>query len=154
MKKQALWTLAALILAMPVLPVSAQIADVSQPDGNGNFKTARILGNRGYYLQRKWLIVEPDKAGVNCRNKQGKVLVRIAYGAVVDSVVIQTNAVMPRPPLKANWDAIEVLDGKPWVYVRVNLLDVQQTLGNRQNTYTCYVRAHRQYIAPINEDQL
>ncbi|MEM6253043.1 MAG: hypothetical protein AAF821_08980 [Cyanobacteria bacterium P01_D01_bin.156] len=116
------------------------MADVPGTNANGDFLSARVQGNRGTYPHWQWLIIEADKAGFNCRDANGDVVVTLAYGAVVDSVFDQG-------------DAIETVDGRPWLKVRASLMDVRQRVTDSVAiSYTCYVRANQQYIAPINPD--
>jgi hypothetical protein len=118
----------------------AQATEVPDFDNNGDFKSSRVLGNRGTYAHKQWLVVDPD--GLNCRNEQQSVVVTLSYGSVVDAVFSNNQD-----------NAIRLIDGKPWLRVSVSLFDIQtRQTNNRLDTYTCYVRANREYIAPINPD--
>ncbi|MBT9311763.1 hypothetical protein [Leptothoe kymatousa] len=118
----------------------AQMADVPNFDENGDFITARVRGNRGTYPHRQWLVIEPDRTGLNCRNSNGDIVVTLAYGAVVDSAFHSD-------------DAISRINGSPWLKVNANVLDVRHIVVNEAAVnYTCYVRANNQYITPINPD--
>lgn len=118
--------------------VQAQMADVPNFDANGDFLSARVQGNRGTYPHWQWLVVETDAAGLNCRNANGDIVVTLAYGAVVDSIF-------------SSEEAIEFVEGQPWLNVRANLMDVRR-VDDVAISYNCYVRANSQYIAPINPD--
>jgi len=120
----------------------AQVADVPAFDNNGDFQSSRVLGNRGTYQQKQWLVVDPDPKGLNCRDNQFSVVVTLGYGSVVDAV------------FSSNQDnAIRSIDGNPWLRVSASFLDIQtRNTGERLDTYICYVRANREYIAPINPD--
>ncbi len=121
--------------------VQAQMADVPNFDTNGDFPSARVWGNRGYYPHWQWLVIEPDPTGLNCRDANGLVIVTLAYGAVVESVFDNTN------------DAIELVDGQPWLKVRASMFDLhRRVIDETAVAYTCYVRANNEYIAPINPD--
>ncbi|MEM9264079.1 MAG: hypothetical protein AAGA46_00990 [Cyanobacteria bacterium P01_F01_bin.13] len=116
------------------------MSDVPSFDANGNFLSARVFGNRGRYPHWQWLVIEPDKDGLNCRNENGSVVVTLAYGVIVDSVF-------------DNDDAIELVNGRPWLKVNVSSMDLRHRVTDEvAATYTCYVRANRKYIAPINPD--
>ncbi len=122
-------------------PALAQMAEVPRPNGRGDFITARVLGNRGTYLQRQWVVVDADPNGLNCRDSSNRALVRLSYGAIIDSV-----------PRGGKSDAIRTWGGQPWLEVRVQLFDVHKRLAERRDSYTCFVRANTRYIAPINPD--
>lgn len=120
----------------------AQATEVPDFDNNGDFKSSRVQGNRGTYAHKQWLVVDPDANGLNCRNDQGSVVVTLSYGSVVDAVFTNNQD-----------NAIRLMNGKPWLRVSVGLVDIHTRQTNeRLNTYTCYVRANREYIAPINPD--
>lgn len=132
-----------LLLSSSGTPIAyAQATEVPDFDRNGDFKSSRVLGNRGTYPHKQWLVVDPDANGLNCRNDQWSVVVTLSYGSVVNTV------------FTSNQDnAIRLIDGQPWLRVSVSLFDIQtRQTNNRLDTYTCYVRANRQYIAPINPD--
>jgi hypothetical protein len=141
----------------------AQAADVPKPNGNGDFSSIFLQGNRGYYAVQKWLIiqsVESEANGdtVNCRyTPNGEIRSRIQRGAILTAVFNQTaNGRVPNPHTSAD-DAI-VLDssGSPWLRV----------IGTREELAypvkplifydlgECYVRANLKYIAPINPDAI
>ena len=118
----------------------AQMADVPEFDANGDFYSARVRGNRGYYSHRQWLVVEPDEAGLNCRSARGNVVLTLAYGAIVDSVF-------------ESGDAIQLINNQPWLKVKVTAMDLRRQVSEEfAAVQTCYVRANQQYIAPLNPD--
>ena len=80
----------------------AQMTDVPEFDPNGDFYSARVRGNRGYYAHRQWLVVEADEAGLNCRNSNGTVVLTLAYGAIVDSVFDGGEAIQLNPDLPSS----------------------------------------------------
>ncbi|MBT9315672.1 hypothetical protein [Leptothoe spongobia] len=118
----------------------AQMSDVPAFDTDGDFHSARVRGNRGYYSHRQWLVVEPDVEGLNCRNENGTVVLTLAYGAIVDSVF-------------DNGDAIRSINGQPWLKVNVSAMDLRrQVADDFAVVQTCYVRSNNQHIAPLNPD--
>ena len=121
------------------IAAQAQMADVPRFNADGDFPSARVQGNRGTYPHWQWLVVETDEAGLNCRNAYGEIVVTLAYGAVVDSVF-------------AGDEAIESVNGQPWLRVKASDMDLRNVASGRADSYTCYVRANTQYITPINPD--
>ncbi|BAU40823.1 hypothetical protein O77CONTIG1_00629 [Leptolyngbya sp. O-77] len=120
------------------MPAIAQMAEVPTPNRSGDYTTAIMQGNRGNYYNRRWLVVDPDPTYLNCRvSPNGAVRSRIAPGAILTAEFVRN-------------EAIVFQNGAPWLRVRgtdaLTFAQPGQTLG------TCYVRANRQYIAPINED--
>ncbi|HIK57025.1 MAG TPA: hypothetical protein IGS37_17910 [Synechococcales cyanobacterium M55_K2018_004] len=136
---RAAWVLGMSLALGISAPAIAQMAEVPLPNRNGDYTTAVLRGNRGnFYYNRRWLVVDPDPTYLNCRvSPNGVVRSRIAPGAILMAEFIQN-------------EAIVFHNGSPWLRVRgIDALTVPQrgqTLGR------CYVRANRQYIAPINED--
>jgi hypothetical protein len=141
----------------------AQEADVPKPNGNGDFNSIFLQGNRGFYAVQKWLIIqsvesEANGGTVNCRyTPNGKIRSRIQRGAILTAVFNKTAmGRVPNPHTSAD-DAI-VLDssGSPWLRV----------IGTREELAypvkplifydlgECYVRANLKYIAPINPDAI
>lgn len=141
----------------------AQAADVPKPNGNGDFNSIFLQGNRGFYAVQKWLIIqsvesEANGSTVNCRyTPNGEIRSRIQRGAILTAVFNQTaNGRVPNPHTSAD-DAI-VLDssGSPWLRV----------IGTREELAypvkplifydlgECYLRANLKYIAPINPDAI
>ena len=122
----------------------AQWADVPRRDASGDFLTTRVQGNRGYYQQMYWLVVDPDPEGLNCRPVDGgEVLVKLDYGGIVMTRI-----------QSAETNAITLRDGLPWLNVTLTrmtspVLDLRQG-KERIGSYHCQVRAHADFVAPIN----
>ena len=123
-------------------PLWAQRADSAAFDRQGDFHSSRIRGNRGFYQQRYWLVVDTDRRGLNCRD-QRRLVARFSYGDVL----------MADVPL-ASGEAIVQIDGHTLLrvvdertYLRIG---ADKISANRQ--FSCLVRANAKYIAPINMD--
>ena len=122
----------------------AQWADVPRMDASGDFLTTRVQGNRGYYQQMYWLVVDRDPEGLNCRPVDGgEVLVKLDYGGIVMTRI-----------QSAEINAITLRDGLPWLNVTLTrmtspVLDLRQGT-ERIGSYHCQVRAHADFVAPIN----
>ena len=121
-------------------PLWAQRADSAAFDRQGDFHSSRIRGNRGFYQQRYWLVVDTDRRGLNCRD-QRRLVARFSYGDVL----------MADVPL-ASGEAIVQIDGHTLLrvvdersYLRIG---ADKISANRQ--FSCLVRANAKYIAPIN----
>lgn len=138
-----------LLLALPVMlspPGLAQLADVANPDEEGNFDSSYVQGARGFYPQKQWLVVDRGSGGLSCRDVNGTVLVALRYGSVVDTDLSSKQA-----------NPISNEQGKPWLRVRVTPADFQADYRNRpflNQPAICRVRAHGNYLAPINPDTL
>ncbi len=141
----------------------AQVADVPNPDSNGDFKSAFQRGNRGFYLIGKWLVVQPTGSAIgdydlNCRyTPNGKIRSRIIRGAIITAVFQgKPNLLRDKPPDPAN-DAI-VLDSNGYPWLRVKGLQNELAYPVKPTSFAqlgqCYVRANLKYIAPINPDSL
>ena len=77
----------------------AQWADVPRMDVNGDFQTTKVQGNRGYYQQMLWLVVDRDPEGLNCRPFDGgEPLVKLGYGGILMTQIesAETNAITLR----------------------------------------------------------
>jgi len=129
---------AAIALAIPfAAPSRAQVADVPVANQAGNFTTARVQGNRGYYRNTHWLVVDPSRS-LNCRaTPNGKVTTRLSSGWIVTAVF----------PDNKDGDAIVVEAKKPWLKV----MAIDPSGGKLP---ACWVRANRRYIAPVNADYI
>lgn len=118
----------------------AQSAGVPVPDAAGNFTTSMVTGNAGEYAQRKWLVIDSD-GGLSCRATTGAeapVVVKLRFGSILDVAETAGNA-------------IQTASGKTWLEVRAELVDVQERVTSEvQDSYTCFVRASSENIAPIN----
>jgi hypothetical protein len=123
-------------------PLWAQRADSAAFDRQGDFLSSRIRGNRGFYQQRYWLVVDTDRRGLNCRD-QRRLVARFGYGDVL----------MADVPLVSG-EAITQING--YTYLRIaDERSYLRTDGNKisdNKRSTCLVRANVKYIAPINMD--
>jgi hypothetical protein len=127
-------------------PAFAQLADVVTPDEEGNFDSSSVQGARGFYPQKQWLVVDRGAGGLRCRDGNGTVLVGLRYGSVIDTD-LSSKGVNP----------ITSENGKPWLRVRVTPADFQADYRDRRflnQPAICKVRAHVNYLAPINPDTL
>lgn len=117
-------------------PAFAQAAEVPTPSRSGDFTTAKVQGNRGFYNNTKWLVT--DTTALNCRTQPNGsgVTLRWQPGAVVTAVFAE----------EGRGNAIALANNQPWL--RVRAID---PLTN-QNKGVCYVRANIRYVAPINQD--
>ncbi len=141
----------------------AQVADVPNPDSNGDFKSAFQRGNRGFYVISKWLVVQPmgsaiEDDALNCRyTPNGQIRSRIQRGAIVTAVFKgNPNLRSAEPPDPSN-DAIAFdSDESPWLRVKglQNELAYPAKPASFDQLGECYVRANLKYIAPINPDAL
>jgi hypothetical protein len=127
-------------------PAGAHLADVVNPDEEGNFDTSQVQGARGFYPQKQWLVVDRGSGGLRCRDVNGTVLVALRYGSVIDTDLRSKQG-----------NAITIEQGKPWLRVRVTPADFQADYRERSflnQPAICRVRAHVAYLAPINPDSL
>ena len=126
------------------ISAQAQWADVPRRDSSGEFLTTRVQGNRGNYQQMYWLVVDRDPEGLNCWPVNGgEVLVKLDYGGIVMTRIHS-----------ADTNAITLREGLPWLNVTLTrmsspLLDLRQNM-ERMGSYHCQVRAHSDFVAPIN----
>jgi hypothetical protein len=133
--------IANLLAYFPLLPALAQRADVPAFDRNGNFPSSKVQGNRGFYQQRYWLVVDKDSRGFNCRQGADSVT-RFVYGDVL-------TAATPRN----GDDAISVINGQSWLTVNYQLSYKARNLTNNpKKILQCKVLANTAFIAPINMD--
>jgi hypothetical protein len=134
------------ILSSCVNPAWGQRADVPQVDKDGNFRSSRVQGNRGFYHQTHWLVVDRDVSGLNCREMpQGKPYALFQYGDIVKAHHFEPGD-----------DAISIVNGQTWLRVTSQetwrIVNPAQSGGSR--TVECIVRANSAFIAPINLDDL
>lgn len=135
------WALAlatALTMALPAT-AGAQEAEVVPPDRQGDFGRLEWQGPRGPILQRHWLVVDPDPAGLTCRDGAGRATIGLRPGAVV--------ATDPAPPTP-----LRLVQGRPWLRVTAPALAIQRDTRpqeTRGQPARCWVRANRLYLAPI-----
>lgn len=124
----------------------AQVADVTNANGDGDFLTTRIAGHRGPYPQRQWVVVDQDPGGLNCWDAKGHVVATLAYGAVVDSDLQGDDG-----------EAILIVAGRPWLRLIAHPFDLRKDLRPevlRLGPLVCRVRANAGYVAPLNPDTL
>lgn len=118
-------------------PTVAQVAEVPKPTKQGDFRTAKVMGNRGYYANTSWLVV--DQTPLNCRvSPNGKVQSTLMPGAVIKAVFTGQNK-----------EAIVLQQGSPWLRVAPKAPNMMSGQPG-----TCYVRANLRYVAPISEDYI
>ena len=127
-------------------PALAQRADVPEVDLAGNFRSSRVQGNRGFYQQVYWLVVDQDPAGLNCRLAlSGKPDAVFRYGDI-----IRADHNDPGD------DAISIRNGQAWLRIvskdtwRIRDLAAR----GRSDAVRCSVRANASFVAPINLDDL
>ena len=143
---QHLWSVLALASFGVVFTTAAQAqwADVPRIDAAGDFLSTKVQGTRGYYQQKYWLVVDRDPEGLNCRPVGGgEALVKLDYGGIVMTRIES-----------AETNAITLRDGLPWLNVTLSrlsspVLDLR-TGAERTSLYHCQVRAHSDFVAPIN----
>ena len=123
-------------------PLWAQRADSAAFDRQGDFHSSRIRGNRGFYQQRYWLVVDTDRKGLNCRD-QRRLVARFSYGDVL----------MADVPLKSS-EAIAQIDGYTYLRIADERTYLLRDAGKNSDDkrFTCLVRANVKFIAPINMD--
>jgi hypothetical protein len=138
------WALHPIVLVAMALAVSlpgtagAQEAEVVPPDRQGDFGRLEWLGPRGPIRQRHWLVVDPDPAGLICRDGAGRATIALRPGAIV--------ATDPAPPTP-----LRLVQGRPWLRVTAPALAIlrdSRSEGRGQPVH-CWVRANRLFLAPI-----
>lgn len=137
-----LWGLAlAPVQMVGSLAARSQVADVVHPDPQGDFPSVMVAGPRGQYQQRFWLVVDRDPRGLWCRDVQGRPLIALRRGAVVE-----TGGASP----------VFFNLGKSYLRVRVKPVDVlyDGRLKGRGTATSCVVRANTSFLAPIHPDSL
>lgn len=149
------------LLSLFPTPGIAQMSEVPVPNGSGDFVTALVLGNRGYYPNNKWLVVkpvnpsQPQDYGITCHDTpDGPVRSRIVPGAIM-TAVFRGPANLPGytgPNLAS--DAIVLHRGLPWLRVRGSQEELAYPDAGRRwdELGECYVRAHVKQVAPITAD--
>lgn len=136
---------------------NAQTADTPMLNSSsGDFNTAIIQGNRGFYGSTHWVVApQLDTSTLNCRRTPGgSIRSRIAQGAIITSRF--TGPVQldnGQRPNKAA-DAIVSYQGKPWLRITGTEPNVIFPPNGRDSDYQgeCYVRANLKYIVPISDD--
>lgn len=128
--------IAALATGLSALPVQAQVSEVPTASRQGDFTTAKVLGNRGFYQNTKWLVVDTER-GLNCRTApNGTVKSVLMPGSIVTAVFSSQSQ-----------DAVVFSQGNPWLRVNPKVPDYASGTPG-----VCYVRANVRYIAPISQD--
>jgi hypothetical protein len=140
----ARWNLLILVTLWASRPdaAGAQGAEVVLPDRQGDFPTLERPGARGLIRQRHWLVVDPDPAGLACRDAAGRGSIALRPGAIVES--------------EGGSQALRLVQGRPWLWVRVPPVAIlrDNRLAERGTTARCWVRANRTYLAPILPEAL
>lgn len=142
------------LLLAAVGTAQAQVAEVPDADSNGDFNTAIVRGNRGFYTNDRWVVVAKSSDDyLNCRESpDGEVYAQILPGAVVNAVF--GGPVNLNNGLEANYanDAIAMQNGRSWL--RIEMPDFplagRVTPQSATSLEACYVRANLQYITPMN----
>lgn len=139
---QVLLVALALAVSRPGAAV-AQGAEVVPPNPQGDFSGLDWQGPRGPIRQRHWLVVDPDPAGLACRDGAGRATIALRPGAII--------ATDPGPPAP-----LRLVQGRPWLRVWVPALAIQSDsrTQERGRPARCWVRAHRAYLAPILPEAL
>lgn len=145
------------ILALSQTPAFAQVGGVPAADEYGDYQSALMLGNLGYYGNTHWLVTDTDS--LNCRfAPDGEVRSVILPGAIITAVFdprVNNQRLLEITP---ELDAIEfsVYTNRPWLRIEGNAGGLAfAPLSSSRQSYDpgpCYVRANRYYIAPINVD--
>ena len=150
--------IATTLLLTMVGAAKAQVSEVPEPDSSGNFNTAIVRGNRGFYGNEQWVVVTQSQSDyLNCRSiPNGEILAQALPGAVLRAAF--AGSVNLNNGQNANYanDAIVMSNGRPWLKVTVQdsplLFPVRQQ--NAASIEECYVRANLQYITPMNNEAL
>ena len=142
--------------ALSASAAMAQYGGVPIADRQGDYATAILQGNLGYYGNAKWLIL--DDEFLNCRvSPNGAVRSQILAGAIVTAVfggsINQSRVTEVTPDM----DAIVFENGSPWLRIQGTAAGLAFPPEARSTSQPfqpgeCYVRANRRYIAPINVD--
>ena len=129
------------------IAVFAQRADVPEVGRYSDFSSARVIGNRGFYFQTYWLVLDKDSAGLNCRP---------FFQSVQPEVSIKYGSIIKADLHGKGGDPIFALHGQTWLRVTVNRSVLQRDYreGDRSMPIKCIVRANADFIAPINQDDL
>ena len=144
-----------LFLAAPGT-VRAQVAEVPDAESNGDFNTAIVQGNRGFYTNDRWVVVAKSREDyLNCRESpNGEVHSLILPGAVITAAFGCPGYL--NNGLAANYanDAIVTHNGSPWLRVMAQDVPLVFPVGQRDSTSPgeCHVRASLQYITPVNNE--
>ena len=137
------WVMAFMVFSTSMdMSSMAQYAMVTGPDNNGNFATTRVPGNKGFYQQRYWLVIDP--AGIVCGTEK-EAIARFRYGDVLSA------------RLATPFDNGVVFHGRE-SYLMIEdkrfFLGVSRGQLREDSPFQCEVRAHVTTIAPINMDDI
>jgi hypothetical protein len=124
---------------------TAQVPDVVKPAPDGDFPSISISGFRGIHPQRYWLVVDRDPRGLLCRDVQGRGLIALKYGSVIET---DLSPASPSP--------LSFQQGKSVVRVNVQPIHLlfDARLKHRGTPTTCNVRANTSFIAPVNGESI
>lgn len=124
---------------------TAQVPDVVKPAPDGDFPSISVSGFRGIHPQRYWLVVDRDPRGLLCRDGQGRGLIALKYGSVIET---DLSPASPSP--------LSFQQGKSVVRVRVQPMHLlfDARLKHRGTPTTCNVRANTSFIAPVNGESI
>ena len=134
----------------------AQYGGVPIVDRQGDYATALMQGNLGYYGNAKWLIVEDEL--LNCRvAPNGAVRSRILAGAIVTAAFRGPVNKQRLTEVTPEMDAIVFENGSPWLRIQgiaagLAFPPEARSASQQFKPGECYIRANRRYIAPINID--
>ena len=134
----------------------AQYGGVPIADRQGDYATALMQGNLGYYGNAKWLIL--DNELLNCRTApNGAVRSRILAGAIVTAAFRGPVNKQRLAEVTPDLDAIVFDNGSPWLRIQGTAAGLAFPPEARSTSQPfkpgeCYIRANRRYIAPINID--
>ena len=142
-----LWRLTLLPALWGTAPMAwSQVAEVVRPDGQGDFTSITLQGARGTERQRFWLVVDRDLRGLWCRDGQGRALIALRRGAVVETADTPADSSSP----------LLFSQGKPYLRVRVKPVDIlyDARLSELGTATTCLVRVNTSFLAPIHQDSM
>ncbi|MFM9071951.1 MAG: hypothetical protein ACKOOC_00840 [Cyanobium sp.] len=124
---------------------TAQVPDVVKPAVDGDFPSISVSGFRGVHPQRYWLVVDRDPRGLLCRDGQGRGLIALKYGSVIETDLSPSS---PSP--------LSFQQGKSVVRVKVLPIHLlfDARLKHRGTPTTCTVRANTAFIAPVNGESI
>lgn len=148
-------SLASLLAPLPKAAL-AQYGGVPIADRQGDYATALMQGNLGYYGNAKWLIL--DNELLNCRvAPNGAVRSRILAGAIVTAAFRGPVNQQRLTEVTPEMDAIVFDNGSPWLRIKGTAAGLAfppeaRSASQQFKPGECYVRANRRYVAPINVD--
>ena len=126
-------------------PALAQRAEPPRPDREGNFNSSQVMGNRGLYEVRYWLVVDPDPGGSNCRDPRDgmRPIKKLFYGDLLET---------DSPGRGKLQQAVERYNGLTWLRVRLPNWRIPSSKSHGYSS--CLIRAHSRFIAPVNDSDL